>query len=97
MAIQKVAMFAFAITREWSSEPELRITNLDMSGAEGYNFLSLQEVEIDIPEFDARGVMIETLETAVQKERAESQSKINLLLERISKLKAIGHDAPVNS
>lgn len=92
MTIQKVTMHVFALTRAWSSEPEIWICSQDMRGCEGYKLLCSQEVEFDIPEFDARGVMIEALEAAIQEERAESQSKVNILLDRISKLKAIGHE-----
>lgn len=52
------------------------------------------EVEIDYPEIDTRQAAIDALQTAIDKERAESQSRVNLLLERISKLQAIGHDQP---
>lgn len=50
------------------------------------------DVEIDYPEIDTRQVAIDALEQAIQKERADSQAKINLLLERISNLQAIGHE-----
>lgn len=50
------------------------------------------EVEIDFPENDTRQDQIDNLEAQVQEERAQSQSRVNLLLERISKLKAIGHE-----
>lgn len=51
------------------------------------------EIETDVPEFDLVTLEIDALEKAVTKERADSQVKVNLLLERMSKLKAIGHDA----
>jgi len=51
------------------------------------------EVELDVPDStDTRQAEIDALEAGVQKERAESQSRVNLLLDRISKLKAITHD-----
>lgn len=43
-------------------------------------------------EGDPREKLIEGLEKAVSKERAESQSRVNLLLERISQLKCLTHD-----
>ncbi len=52
------------------------------------------EFEIEVPEIDTRAAAIESLTAAIQKERADSQAKINLLLERISNLQAIGHDQP---
>lgn len=50
------------------------------------------EVELDIPEIDTRQVEIDALEAGIEKERAESQSRVNILLDRISKLKAITHE-----
>lgn len=55
-------------------------------------WLGSQEVELDFPEIDTRQAQIDNLESQVQEERAQSQSRVNLLLERISKLQAIGHD-----
>ena len=55
--------------------------------------LGSTEVEIDFPEIDTRQLQINALEAQVQHERAECQGRVNLLLERISKLRAIGHDA----
>lgn len=55
-------------------------------------WLGSQEVELDFPEIDTRQAQIDNLEASVQEERAQSQSRVNLLLERISKLKAICHD-----
>ena len=55
-------------------------------------WLGQQDVEIDWPEVDTRQLQIDALESQVKQERAESQSRVNLLLERISKLQAIGHE-----
>lgn len=49
-------------------------------------------VEINYPEVDTRQAQIDALEQKVEKERAESQGRINYLLDRISKLKAISHE-----
>lgn len=50
------------------------------------------EVEIDWPEVDTRQLQIDALESQVKQERAESQSRVNLLLDRISNLRAIGQE-----
>lgn len=50
------------------------------------------EVEIDFPEIDTRQLQIDALEQQIQKERADSQVRVNLLMERISKLQAIAHE-----
>jgi hypothetical protein len=61
--------------------------------ANGKVWIGSTEVEIDFPEIDTRQLQIDALEAQVQQERAECQGRVNLLLERISKLRAIGHDA----
>lgn len=55
-------------------------------------WIGQQDVEIDWPEIDTRQLQIDALEAQIEKERADSQAKINLLLERISNLRAIGHE-----
>lgn len=54
------------------------------------------EIDLDILEDENNAAEIEALEARLQVERAESQSRQNILLDRISKLKAIGHDAPAD-
>lgn len=51
------------------------------------------EIDVDYPEIDTRKAQIDVLEAELQKVRAESQSQINILLERIGKLKAVGHES----
>lgn len=92
MAMQKVTLYAHALMRTWSTEPELFIAGQDMSSLEDYTLICTREVDIDIPEFDATGLLIEKLEADVQKERADSRIRVNILLDRISKLKAITHE-----
>lgn len=55
--------------------------------------LGTVEQEFEIPDIDLVAAQIDGLEKAVQAERAESQSRVNILLDRISKLKCITHDA----
>lgn len=92
MAVQKIKLYVHSLVREWRSEPEISISDIDMGSCDGYTVICTREVEIDIPEFDARGLMIDSLEAQVKKERADSQVRVNLLLDRISKLKAITHE-----
>ena len=63
--------------------------------ASDYVLLGEVEQEIDVPEIDTTLLQVKALEDAIQVERADSQVRVNLLLDRLSKLKAIGHDAPV--
>lgn len=97
MAIQKSKLFMFEYTNHRAPEryvspyPEHEMDHMKTQ------VILLGEVEIDIdyPEVDTRQFQIDALEAEVQKIRAESQSQINLLVERISKLKAVGHDSEV--
>jgi hypothetical protein len=74
-----------------------QVFNSDMSEyLNGSVCLGSQDVEMEIPEVNINNLLIDKLETDVQKERAESQSRVNLLLDRISKLKAITHDVEVS-
>ena len=54
--------------------------------------ISIQEIEVEVPADDLDLLEIEALEAQVAKERGESQHRVNLLLDRISQLKAIGHE-----
>lgn len=58
----------------------------------GKRLISETEVEVDVPEFDLVSLEVDALEQMVQKEKADSQVSVNILLDRLSKLKAIGHD-----
>lgn len=48
--------------------------------------------EYDAPDTDPVQAMIETLERRIDKERADSQVRINILLDRIGQLKCLPHD-----
>ena len=95
MAKQLMTLYIHSVYRSWDSEPKIDISNTNLGDCDNYTLLGTREVEIDIPEFDALGMMVETIEAGIKKERAESQSRVNILLDRLSKLKAIGHDSEV--
>lgn len=59
----------------------------------GVRLLKEVECEFDVPEFDLRTMEIDALEKSVIAEKADSQVRVNLLLERISKLKCITHES----
>ncbi len=61
-------------------------------GKDAVRVIHTTELAIDAPENDLDLAEIEALEAQIAKERGESQHKVNLLLERISQLKAIGHE-----
>ena len=75
----KVHLNDFDLSRPFGSKPS------------DYILLGKIDQEIDVPEIDVTQIQIDAMEKSVQLERAESQSRVNLLLDRISKLKAIGH------
>lgn len=97
MAIQKEKLFMFEYTnyqapkRYVSPYAEHEMDHMKTRVI----LLGELEIDVDYPEIDTRQAQIDALEAEVQRVRAESQSQINLLVERISKLKAVGHDSDV--
>jgi hypothetical protein len=75
----------------------------DFNLAQGYDnrepshiLLGTVEQEIEVPDMSPEALtqaQIDILESGIQRERADSQVRVNHLLDRISKLKAISHDA----
>lgn len=95
-------IFTLYITQSTSMYGGNEVSVNDFNMAKSYDgkpancvLLGTIEQEIEIPEIDLVMAEIENLEQSIQHERAQSQSKVNILLDRISKLKAIGHDSPV--
>ena len=95
MAKQTITLHMYELTYEWSKGERL-VDQFDMRKnpdlMKNHIWIGQCKVEIDFPEVDTRQLQIDALEAQVKQERAESQSRINLLLERISKLQAIGHE-----
>ena len=95
-----MAIFTLYICKDVSTygEGRVRILDFDLSATTSaslsskYVLLGTVEQEIEVPDIDTNQLQINALEQAVQAERAESQSRVNILLDRISKLKAIGHE-----
>lgn len=77
--------------RDYSGERVLFATDMSEYGYACLGRVTLVGEYEDIDK-DPRQAMLEGLERQLDKERADSQSRINLLLERISKLQAIGHE-----
>lgn len=96
MAKQIFTLYVSASTREWEFG-SIKVTDYDPTPHPEFKqtLISSHEVELDIPEFDIASIAINGLESEIQKERADSQVRVNILLDRISKLKAIGHDVEV--
>lgn len=93
MALQKFTVYVAASLRTWELG-KLSILDYDPTPFPDFQYalISTHEIELDVPAFDIREKAIVVLEKEIQKERADSQAKINLLLERISNLQAIGHE-----
>lgn len=75
----------------WNTgEPEYVLTAFDISGSgSGLACLGQVDVTFGVPGVDPTLAMIDALEREVDKERSESAKKVNLLLDRISKLKCL--------
>jgi len=56
---------------------------------EGAVSLGSTVIEIDVPEIDTTQAAIDAIAEQIQKERADSQVRVNLLLERMSKLQCL--------
>lgn len=99
MAIQKAKLFMYeyvnhrAPERYVSAYAEHEMSHMKTEIV----MLGETEVDIDYPEIDTTPLQVKAIEDAIQSERADSQVRVNILLDRLSKLKAIGHDAPVNA
>lgn len=96
MAIQKFTVYVCASLEQWRFG-EVKVTSYDPTPHPEFQqaLISAHEIELDVPAFDIREQAIIVLQNEIQKERADSQAKINLLLERISNLQAIGHEVVV--
>lgn len=94
MAKQVITLHLYESTASYN--PGHRFTcEADFRGGEfmkDHIWLGQQDVEIDWPEIDTRQAQIDELERQVVVERGQAEHRVNLLLERISKLQAIGHE-----
>ena len=95
MAKQVITLHMYERTDKWS-QGERRVDQFDFREhadcMKDRVWIGQCEVEVDFPEIDTRQLQIDALEAQIQKERADSQVRVNLLLDRISNLRAIGHD-----
>ena len=98
MAMQKFKMFIVVGTGS-CNHGQVQLTQYEPSikansttAMIGTRLLKEVECEFDVPEFDLRAMEIDALEKSVIAEKADSQVRVNCLLDRISKLKAITHE-----
>ena len=94
MAVQQFTLYMH-VTTHGHSKGEVIILPFDastFSRTKDKKLLKAFTIEQDVPEFNLETLEIEGLEEELRKDRAESQSRQNILIDRISKLKAIGYD-----
>lgn len=96
MAKQVITLHMYEYTEIWRADNRRHVDQYDMRKSPDLMkdriWLGQQDVEIDWPEIDTRQLQIDALEAQIQKERADSQLRVNLLLDRISNLRAIGQE-----
>lgn len=90
MAIIKKTVYLHHKVTEFGAQ--FYLADSDFSILDQYTLIATREIEFDIGNFDGREKEIDVVEKALEKVRAESQSQINILLDRISKLKALTHE-----
>lgn len=92
MTVQTVTLHMYESTNFFNPGKK-EVSGYDMRGIDSFMsgriWLGTVDVEIDFPEVDTRQAQIDALEQRINKERAESQSRVNLMLEQISKLQAL--------
>ena len=77
---------------DFDGSPVFRLFTCDMSGADGfigYACLGPVELVVDVPQIDPRAAMIAGLEQQIELERANSQLRVNALLDRLGKLQCL--------
>lgn len=96
MTIKTVTLHLYAKTGQWDIPGSTDVYDMDFRANKACMndriWLGQQDVDLDFPDVDINQAKIEALKEQIQQERADSQVRQNLLLDRISKLQAIGHD-----
>lgn len=96
MTKQTVTLHIYARTGEYDKPGTITVFDCDMRKSptcmRDMVWLGVQDVEIDIPEIDTTSAQIDALQDQIKQARTQFEQTQNLLLERISKLRAIGHE-----
>lgn len=73
-------------------QPIFALFSVDATKTIGeYACLGPVELSVDVPQVDPVAKMISSLERQIEAERADSQQRINILLDRLSKLQCLEH------
>lgn len=96
MTIKTVTLHMYASTEPWNLPGDTEVSQHDYRPQprlmEGRIYLGSQDVELDFPDIDTRAAQIEQLEKQIEAVELESRKAVNVLLDRISTLRAIGHE-----
>lgn len=95
MAKQTITLHMYEGTGPWNpgSREVFEVDMRDIPSFMEYRvYIGATATEIEWPDIDTRQLQIDALEAEIHKERADSQARVNLLLDRISKLQAITHE-----
>ena len=96
MSKQTVTLHIYARIGEYDKPGTITVFDCDMRKSptcmRDMVWLGTQDVEIDIPEIDTTAAQIDALQDQIKQARTQFEQTQNLLLERISKLRAIGHE-----
>lgn len=100
MATKKFTLYVHKNLESHYMPGHLWVAEADLSESDSFRgecvLACVHEVEVDVPDIDTRSAAIDAINQQIKKERADSEVRVNLLLERISKLQAIGHDGDRN-
>ena len=92
MAKKTVTLHMYESTYDWS-KGDYHVDEYDMRKSpdlmKNRIWIGQTEVEIDFPDVDTRQIQIDALQAEIQRERADSEVRVNLLLERIGKLQCL--------
>lgn len=95
MATKKFTVYLYKSIEPWDEHDPIKLLSYKAEDTDYAVFIGEAVVELDIPEIssaDMVSAQIQAARNQIEKERIQSQNRVNLLLERISKLQAIGHD-----
>lgn len=94
MAIQEFTMYMHVKTSGYG-KGQIQILPFDQTGfshCKDQALLREFTIEADVPDFNLDDMEVNSLEKELHMERAYSQIRQNILIDQISKLKAIGHE-----
>ena len=95
MATKKFTVYLYQSTEPWDADDPVKLLCFKAENSDYAVFIGEAEVEVEVPEMSRSDLAIAQIAAAqaqIEKERADSQLRVNRLLERISKIQAIGHE-----